>query len=104
MTCPVEVTDHTSALIAADWYEEQGRQHYADALREQPSKENTRRTYDYVRTGTSLSGSVTGVYSSPLRLSRCGTSCRSAKVWSSCSARGGSQAWSLSHSRRGRYT
>lgn len=33
MICPVEITDHTSSLIAADWHEEQGNQIVADEIR-----------------------------------------------------------------------
>lgn len=34
--CPIEITDYESSLIAADWHEEQGQQHTADALRDMP--------------------------------------------------------------------
>jgi hypothetical protein len=32
--CPINIVDYESSLIAADWYEEQGMQDYADSLRE----------------------------------------------------------------------
>lgn len=34
MNCPVQAIDHESALVQADWYEEQGEQHTADEIRE----------------------------------------------------------------------
>ena len=34
MTCPIEVTDYESSLIAADWYEEQRIQEIADEIRD----------------------------------------------------------------------
>ncbi len=34
MNCPIEVIDHESSLVAADWHEETGEQEWADAYRE----------------------------------------------------------------------
>lgn len=33
MNCPVEMTDYVNSLIAADWYEEMGNDHTAEAIR-----------------------------------------------------------------------
>ena len=33
MNCPIDITDYESSLIAADWYEENGFQDWADQIR-----------------------------------------------------------------------
>jgi hypothetical protein len=90
MECPVEMVDHESSLIAADWYEEQGMQNWAEGIRIVP-----------ILTINMCMGSWR--QPSNRRYSRCSSSINSGEL-SRSSARRGSAIDSRSNSRRFKLT